>query len=402
MSIVMKKCPICSSSLSVKVFNGGKKTLSTLGWPSTHSEAISMEKYPLDYVQCLRCSHIWNCQFNYEVIPYENNPNRMFNNGTLWQKHIKAMIQSLNKLLPKNPTVIDIGCGEGHFVRGLAEANCGTGRFLGFDPNSAPESGAGIEFIPNYFLPEVDIKRYQPDLVIMRHVLEHLEEPAEFLEQLAFASLKLNKSVYFFAETPSVDVAFKSGRIVDFFYEHPSQFTKKSFVRLMELGGDVQWVDTHYGGEVVNGLIKLSMENSYVHQAQESEKFLNFTEISKLTLASDLNKLSLGEQVTAIWGGTGKAATFIQHYQLEKNKFPYVVDSDYEKVGSFVPGTGQVIRHSSELKSRPAEVIIIPSQWRAADIYAEIKMLNVTYSKIFIEYQGRLIDYELDEHPYHA
>ena len=48
MSIVMKKCPICSSSLSVKVFNGGKKTLSTLGWPSTHSEAISMEKYPLD------------------------------------------------------------------------------------------------------------------------------------------------------------------------------------------------------------------------------------------------------------------------------------------------------------------------------------------------------------------
>lgn len=103
-----------------------------------------------------------------------------------------------------------------------------------------------------------------------------------------------------------------------------------------------------------------------------------------------------------IWGGAGKAATFIQYYGLDREKFPYVVDSDPDKVGAFVPGTGQEIRASSDLKIILADIIIIPAQWRAADIYAELNLKNISYSKIIIEYDGQLIDYEKDEHPYKA
>ncbi len=383
-------------------FDGGAKPLATLGWPSTYHAAVNMEKYPLDYVQCLRCSHIWNCQFNYKVIPYTDNPNRMFNSGGLWQEYIKKTLDRLSALLPQDPIVIDVGCGEGHFVRDLAETMQSSGRFLGFDPNTSPESGSGIEFIPEYFKADLDVNRYKPDLIIMRHVLEHLENPAEFIEQLSLASVTLEKPIYFFAETPCVDLALNTGRIVDFFYEHPSQFTKNSFTKLMQLGGDIKWINTDYGDEVVNGLVKLSVEKKIYDQITASKKFSMQTGNSKERVAEELRSLSSSGHRLVIWGGTGKAATFIQHYGLDSNQFPFVVDSDQEKVGSFVPGTGQKICHASELETNPADVIVIPTQWRALDIYNEIKSRCISYGKILIEFEGRLVDYELDKHPYKA
>ena len=102
----------------------------------------------------------------------------------------------------------------------------------------------------------------------MRHVLEHLENPAEFIEHLSLASIDSQKPIYFFAETPCVDLALNTGRVVDFFYEHPSQFTKNSFTKLMQLGGDIKWINKDYGGEVVNGLVKLSVERKYMINLQ--------------------------------------------------------------------------------------------------------------------------------------
>ena len=386
--------------MSAQFFDGGAKTLAALGWPASYTQAVNMDKYLLDYVQCMQCSHIWNTQFDYTVIPYEENPNKMFNTGALWQSYIKKMLKQLNTHLPQNPTVIDIGCGDGHFVRDLAKINQSSGRFLGFDPNTSGESGTGIEFVPKYFEPIMDIKKYQPDLLIMRHVLEHLEDPAEFLEQLALASLSLDKPIYFFAETPCVDLAVNSGRVVDFFYEHPSQFTKKSFSKLMQLGGDVSWINTDYGDEVVNGLVRLSVNRDSVQQGKDAQTFSKLTQTSKQNIIAELNSLSGSGQSLAIWGGTGKAATFIQHYQLDKDRFSYVVDSDSEKVGTFVPGMGQEIRHSSELTAIPADIIIITTQWRAADIYAEIKSRDIHYKKIVLEYNGCLVDFETGKHPY--
>lgn len=386
--------------MSAKFFDGGTKTLAALGWPVNYTQAINMDKYLLDYVQCMRCSHIWNTLFDYRVIPYEENPNKMFNTGALWQLYIKKMLKQLNAYLPEHPTVIDIGCGNGHFIRDLAKINPTSGRFLGFDPNTSGESGNGIEFVPGYFEPITDIKKYQPDLIIMRHVLEHLEDPAEVLEQLALASLSLNKPIYFFAETPCVDLAVNLGRVVDFFYEHPSQFTKNSFSRLMQLGGEVHWINTDYGDEVVNGLVRLSVNREAVQQGKDAQIFSKLTQTSKQNIIAELNSLFESEQSLAIWGGTGKAATFIQHYQLDNDRFPYVVDSDSEKVGTFVPGMGQEIRHSSELTVIPADIIIITTQWRAADIYAEIKSRNIHYKKIVLEYNGYLVDFEIGNHPY--
>jgi hypothetical protein len=45
-------------------------------------------------------------------------------------------------------------------------------------------------------------------------------------------------------------------------------------------------------------------------------------------------------------------------------------------------------------------VILIAPQWRAADIVLEIHQHGIRYQKILLEYQGRLVDYFQDDHPY--
>ena len=85
----------------------------------------------------------------------------------------------------------------------------------------------------------------------------------------------------------------------------------------------------------------------------------------------ELANLYLAGKRVAIWGGTGKCAAFLQAHRVDAQRFPLVVDSDPEKVGTYVPGTGQRIQGRDALAGTPIDVLIVPTQWRARDIVEE-------------------------------
>lgn len=393
-------CPICHFTLSSPFFDGEAGPLATLGWPKSKSEAQQMARMPLDYVQCPRCSHVWNKSFSYEAIPYQNNPNRMFNHGSIWQGHLATTRDLLTANLPKAPTIIDIGCGEGHFIRGLSTEFFGNGRFIGFDPNTTTESGLGVEFYPRYFEPLKDIADFNPNLIIMRHVLEHLTDPAAFIEKLAWATAQNKIKILFFAEMPCIDRVIETSRLVDFFYEHPSQFTTQSFQTLMERGGRIIELSHGYNHEVIYALVDLGFKNEYLKNAEASYSFLKSTGKCKNTITDELRKLACSGKSIVIWGGTGKSAAFINYYGATADLFPLVVDSDPDKVGTFVPGTGQKIQFRDILKGKYIDIVIIPTQWRAKDIASEIEREKIKIGEVMIEHNGRLISFFHDEHPY--
>jgi hypothetical protein len=389
-------CPVCSSTLGTPFFSGEEQPLATLGWPKSVEEAQDMTLYPLEYVQCPCCTHVWNRCFTYEAIPYTNNPNRMFNKGSIWQGHLKETAEMAISILPPNPTIIDIGCGEGHFVRSISKAFAGNGRFMGFDPNATPESGVGVEFYADYFDPMRDVNKFEPDLLVMRHVLEHLTDPAAFVEQLAWGAAQLSKPVRLFAEVPCIDKVFSTYRLVDFFYEHPSQFTTQSFQTLMTRSGTIRTANHGYDGEVVYALVDLGVSPNYRVHVQQSLDFHDRALDSRKTIRSQLKDLIAAGKKVAIWGGTGKAAAFIHFFDVNAQEFPLVVDSDFEKVGTFVPKTGQLIQYRDVLKTEKVDIIIIPSQWRAKDIIAEMIRENIHVHQILIEHDGSLVDFSLN------
>jgi hypothetical protein len=217
---------------------------------------------------------------------------------------------------------------------------------------------------------------------------------------LAWGAVTLGKPVWLFAEMPCIDRVFKSGRLADFFYEHVSHFTTQSFRTLMERAGEVVEMAHGYDGEVIYALVRLGVPAAMLDRAQASHVFAGQAETSLSMIRSQLDDLANRGARVAIWGGTGKAAAFVHQFGADAKRFPLVVDSDPDKVGTFVPGTGQRIVFRDVLKVQPADVVIIPTQWRAKDIVAEMVREGISAGQVLIEHQGRLIDFVAEAHPY--
>ncbi|MGF6779520.1 class I SAM-dependent methyltransferase [Paraburkholderia sp. GAS334] len=402
LDLVGTTCPVCAHSVAARFFPAGDQTLATLAWPASAEAARALPRHAQDFVQCPSCSHVWNHKFHYDAIPYESNPNRMFNSGGIWKGHLADTRDVLLDHLPAAPLVVEIGCGEGHFVRGLAQAR-EAGRFIGFDPNASPETGKGVEFHARLFDPLVDMNAFAPDAVVIRHVLEHLTEPAKLIEQLAWGAATQGaegKDCWLFAEVPCIDRVFETNRLADFFYEHVSHFTTESFRTLMSRAGEIVVLEHGYDGEVVYALVKLGVPAHARERAEAATRFAARTVESRETIAQQLSGLAASGKRVAIWGGTGKAAAFIHQFGADAARFPLVVDSDPHKAGTYVPGTGQKIEFRDVLKTGGVDVIVIPTQWRARDIIAEMSREGIAAQSVMIEHNGALVDFGAEAHPY--
>ena len=394
-------CPACAHHVAVPFYDGGRQPLTTLAWPLSTAEARTMKRLPLSFVRCVDCGHVYNQDFHYDEVPYSEKPNLMFNQGILWKEHLNTVCELILKRLPANPVVIEIGCGEGHLLRALAKARP-EGRYVGFDPNGTIETQGGlIEAYNELFLPEKHMGIYKPDMIISRHVLEHLMNPLGFVQTLSFTAGWLALDTQLFIEVPCIDRVFETGRTADFFYEHNSNFTVTSLTRLLERCAlSVDDVQTSYDNEVVFGLAQLGLNTTQKAITQEALAFQAQYTTSFHNIQKNLDMLHQTGQAFAIWGGTGKASAFINQYHLDAERFPLVVDSDPDKVGTYVPGMGQRIESVSILVETPVDTIIIATQWRANDIILEMQAKGIRAESILIEYKGHLIDCMKDPNPY--
>ncbi len=394
-------CPACGHHVAVSFYEAEPQPLATLAWPSNQAEALSMEKLPLQFVRCVDCGHIYNKDFNYTRVPYSTKPNLMFNKGIQWTDHLSRLRELILLQLPENPVVVEVGCGEGHFLRGLAEKKPG-GKYFGFDPNARIETQNGrILGRQEYFVPEKHIRELSPHLVISRHVLEHLMNPLAFIQSLAFSVSWEKIQVALFLEVPCVDRVFETNRSTDFYYEHNSHFTSQSFKRMLERSGArIKFIGKNYGSEVIYAWSVFEYEEHKNRWAGEAVRFQHQNRENGEKFKKGLSELCQRNASIALWGGTGKSAALINSYGMDAEHFPIVVDSDPDKAGSYVPGTGQKIRFRDELKTNPADIVFITTQWRARDIVQEIEREKIPFKKIVLEHNGEIVDYFSGAHPY--
>jgi len=394
-------CPACGHHVAAPFFQPGELPLATLAWPTTRAESLDMPKLPHDFVRCVDCGHVFNAAFDYAHVPYSTKPNLMFNRGAIWREHLESVARLLLTRLDANPVVVEVGCGDGHMLRTLAESRP-DGRFIGFDPNSAIDTGGGrIEARNELFEPSRHVSELRPDLVISRHVLEHLMNPLGFVQSLEFAVSWVGRTTRLFIEVPCIDQVFGLRRTTDFYYEHNSHFTTTSLRRmLLRCAGRVDLLRTAYGGEVACALATFEPREAQVAIASESLAFRDDAVRMRSALRAELDAIIASNARMAIWGGTGKGAAFIQQLGLDFRRFPRVVDSDSGKAGTFVPGGGQRIEPRESLLTDPVDIILIATPWRAADIFLEMRSIGIQCRRVLIEHEGTLVDFEHGTHAY--
>ena len=308
----------------------------------------AMPRYPHDFVQCPACTHVWNRSFRYDAIPYQRNPNRMFNQGGIWKDHLAHTRDMSCSRACRDATVVEIGCGEGHFVRGLAEAHTAGGRFVGFDPNASPEIGRGVEFHPRLFEPLIDMRddrarrRRDPPRARASDRSGGARRAARvgraaMRQGRAGCSSKCRASTVCSKRTGSPISSTSTCRISP---PHRSRRCWRAPARSSML-------DHGYDGEVVYALVRARRRSRSRarNRRNASRAFASDAESSR---ASDQRaartRWRKAVWSVAIWGGTGKAAAFIHQFGADATRFPLVVDSDPEKAGTFVPGTGSANR----------------------------------------------------------
>jgi hypothetical protein len=343
---------------------------------------------------CAICQHVFNVDFNYAKIPYAEDSNLMYNSGATWKSHMGDLITKLAAFQSHwgDRTVIDIGCGDGLFISKLKSMQPNA-NYLGFEPGIDATKITGFQVIRDYFIPERDIKRYRPKLLICRHVIEHLEDPRQFVSEIAYWCGNYGVDTLFLVEVPCFDKSLSLGRISDFLYEHVSNFTHKSFCKLFELSGYSElFVSKYYGDEILAGIFMTDKEEAG-NNMRTAQKFSALVLESVLAVTRQLADFQVQQEKLVFWGGTGKGAAFLNTYGIDAKAFPLVVDSDPRKIGRCVPGTGQVIQDPEILRHSSESIIVIATPWRADDIKADIDRRGLTYSRLLVLRGGELRDF---------
>jgi hypothetical protein len=80
----------------------------------------------------------------------------------------------------------------------------------------------------------------------------------------------------------------------------------------------------------------------------------------------------------AIWGGAGASADFLEIHGLDAHRF-------------------RMIRYLDWLLENPVDIILIPSEYRAADIVHQIDAARIAYDGILIPRDGHLVDFHATE-----
>jgi len=358
-------CPICDSKNVKSFLTRNEVPVHQNFLFEDKSSAINITKGKLSLVVCRECGFIFNQTFDFSKLRYGNLYDNTQDLSPLFEQHLKDIVQKLiNKKNIKNCKIVEVGCGQGSFLRRLVENEEWNNVGYGFDPSykgNESELGGRLKFAKKYYGPEcADIKA---DIVVCRHVIEHVPKPVELLKTIR-ESLVQSKNPRVFFETPTVYWILKNQVIWDFFYEHCSYFNPNSIRTAFELAGfSVEAIDLVFGNQYM--LIEASIAKNKVQVIKEPTDIYALTTVFSNSerqnlekWKQNLKKLSKKGKI-AIWGAGAKGVTFCNLFDPTFKMIDCVIDLNPNKQGKYIPGTGHPIVDYSEMQSRNITSIIL-------------------------------------------
>ncbi len=359
------KCPVCEAG-NTHVFLRRQGVPVHQNYLLTDPEqARAIPRGDLAYAYCKKCGFIFNCEFDPALLDYGNQYENSQLCSVSFQRYVDTLVARI--LEGKEATsrrFVEVGCGNGRFLRQLVEDASGDVVGIGFDPcYVGPESDLGgrLRFRKQFF---DDVCLDEPaDIVVSRHVIEHVVDPIGFLRTIRLAVAD-SPTTRVFIETPCAEWIL-SGRVVwDFFYEHCSLFTPTSLRFAMLTAGLRPHSISHvfegqYLWGVASPLADVPVNNDSRHfVASLAAEYASAEErIIREWRSMISRKSSLGK--IAIWGAAAKGVTLANLTDPEGRMIDCVIDINPAKQGHFVPGTGHPIVGPNALKTRGVKGIVV-------------------------------------------
>jgi SAM-dependent methyltransferase len=335
---------------------------------STSEEAAEAPRGDIVLTYCSQCNHIFNSDYDSGKMDYGRKYENSLHYSLRFQEYASSLAKRLIETYElRSKTVLEIGCGKGDFLNMLCEL--GENKGIGFDPSY--EAGRFSDDSQKRFLMINDFyskkyAEYSADLIVCRHVLEHIESPWSFLNMLRQSLFSKGNTILFF-EVPNVMFTLKDLSIWDLIYEHCGYFSEASLSYLFGLCGfTILNMETTFGDQFICieassfqdlsdlefELMKMTvMFTSYI------KNFSNEYHRKVSEWKNKVEEFENGKNKVVIWGAGSKGVTFLNVLGLQE-QIEYIVDINPHKQGMYAPGTGQLVISPDKLQEIHPDIVI--------------------------------------------
>ena len=226
-------CPVCSSKEYIDIVELQNHPISNLGLANSKKQSLEADVFDMNICMCQNCTHIYNR--TPVKLDYEQNNTTYFTND-IQKKYIKEFSSNfIDKYHIKNQSILEIGSGDMLFLKELSNAS---NKCIGYEPSFKESVDGGITIINRYFNPLTDLNR-DFDWMVLRHVLEHFDNPYKFLDDIIKQLINKGSNSKFLIEVPNIQPSLDGLRVNDFIHEHISHFSiyslKYLFYKLLNL-----------------------------------------------------------------------------------------------------------------------------------------------------------------------
>lgn len=297
----------------------------------TATEARACSRGNLCLVQNQDTGLIYNAAFRPELLTYDPHYQNEQAISPRFRRHIDEVAQIVEHTMGQRK-LVEVGCGKGSFLEVMVKRGA---EMTGFDPTY---EGGNPRIRRHLFTVGVGIKAHG---IVLRHVLEHVQNPLQFLHDLRMAN---EGSGLIYIEVPCFDWILTHRAWFDIYYEHVNYFRPTDFSRMF---GNVISQGLLFDGQYQYVVADLSSLRT--PQASETDRIIFPTDFLH-SLPADLPR-----GPAAIWGGASKGVIFALLRERIGRPVTKIIDINPAKQGKYIPGTGlRVEAPDSALASLPA------------------------------------------------
>ncbi|GAB5511104.1 MAG: class I SAM-dependent methyltransferase [Hyphomicrobiales bacterium] len=274
-------------------------------------------KGQMQLVEDLSTGLVRNAAFDAALMDYDAAYQNEQGNSPRFAKHMGDVADLILDKIGRDG-LIEVGCGKGLFLDYLWDRGA---QASGFDPTYEGESPL-VQKV--YFSSELNIKGRG---LILRHVLEHVEDPVSFLFELAAAN---GNQGLIYIEVPCFDWIVENKAWFDVFYEHVNYFRLDDFKRIF---GRLAHADRAFGGQYLRIIGDLSTLQRPSYDASHAVQFPS-------DFLGSITQVTGSTPPAAVWGGASKGVIFSLFLERAGCTVERIIDINPAKQGHYLPGTG--------------------------------------------------------------
>ncbi|MDF1630573.1 MAG: class I SAM-dependent methyltransferase [Alcanivoracaceae bacterium] len=319
---------------------------------ATAEQAVACTSGDIVLVRDQRTGLVFNQAFNPDLMKYDSDYQNEQSLSTAFLAHLDNVVSVIKRNF-SDSNLVELGCGKGYFLERLQ--SCGFD-ITGFDPAYEGSN-------PRIEKREFDVASgLSAHGIILRHVLEHIPSPVDFLESVKEANQGAGK---IYIEVPCFDWICQRRAWFDIFYEHVNYFRLKDLVAMF---GQVYEAGHLFSGQYLYVVADLGSLKQPVREESDDFAFPEDFLRGVSQCSEMIRAIAASGGLCGVWGGASKGVIFALLMQRCGVAVDCVVDVNPMKQGRYLASTGlQVSAPEQALERLPAGSVIFVMNGNYAD-----------------------------------